>query len=117
MSRIAYLALGWLCIALGVVGIFLPLLPTTVFMIAAAFLFGRGSPRMRAWLLDHRLFGPSIVKWERDGAIPRAAKIWACIAMAGSFGLALWLAVPGWVLLVQAVALLTAAAYIVTRPD
>jgi uncharacterized membrane protein YbaN (DUF454 family) len=117
MARPFYLVLGWLCVVLGVIGIFLPLLPTTVFMIAAAFLFGRGSPRARAWLIEHRIFGPAIVKWEKDGAIPRIAKIWACVAMAGSFGLALWFQVPPWVLAVQGCCLLAAAIFVVTRPE
>ena len=117
MARPLYILLGWLSVAPGVIGIFLPLLPTTVFMILAAFLFGRGSPRARAWLRGHPVFGPPIVKWEKDGAISRIIKIWACTAMAASLALAIWLQVPAWVLAVQAACLLAAAAYVVTRPE
>ncbi|MCR8725287.1 YbaN family protein [Frigidibacter sp. ROC022] len=112
-----YLVLGWISVSLGVIGIFLPIMPTTVFMILAAFFFGRGSPRARAWLIGHPVFGPSIIRWEETGAIPRVAKFWSCVAMAASLGLTLWLQVPTWVLLLQLVALSGAAAFILSRPS
>lgn len=112
-----YMVIGWVSVVLGVIGIFLPIMPTTVFMIAAAFCFGRGSPRARAWLVGHRVFGPSIVRWEETGAIPRVAKLWAVVAMAAALGLSLWLQVPGWVLAVQGVALAGAALFVLTRPS
>lgn len=117
MPRVAYLVLGWFCVLLGVIGIFLPIMPTTVFLIAAAFLFGRGSPRARAWLTGHPVLGPPILRWEETGAISRPAKAWASIAMGASLALAWWLGVPGWVLAVQAVCLGAAAAFVLTRPS
>ncbi len=117
MARAGYIALGWFCVALGLIGAVLPIMPTTVFMILAAFFFGRGSPRARAWLLDNPLFGPAIRKWEATGAIAPKAKLWSCLAMAGSLLLALLLGVPYWLLLVQAVALFSAAGFILSRPD
>jgi uncharacterized membrane protein YbaN (DUF454 family) len=117
MPRFVYVVLGWVAVGLGVIGAFLPLLPTTVFLILAAFLFGRGSPRARAWLTGHRVFGPPILRWEATGAIARPAKLWACGAMALTFGLSWVFGVPGLVLALQAVAMAGAAAFILTRPD
>jgi uncharacterized membrane protein YbaN (DUF454 family) len=116
MPRFVYMILGWIAVALGVIGAFLPLLPTTVFLILAAFLFGRGSPRARAWLIGHRVFGPPILNWEATGAISRPAKAWACAAMALTIGLSWIFGAPGPVLGLQAVALAAAAAFILTRP-
>lgn len=117
MPRLVYICLGWTCVGLGIIGAFLPLMPTTVFMILAAFLFGKGSPRARAWLTGHRVFGPSILRWEQDGAIPRRAKIWATVAMAAAFVLALVLHLPAWALILEAIALISAAAFVLSRPD
>lgn len=74
--RPLFVALGCLSLALGFVGIFLPLLPTTPFVLLAAFFFSRGSERLHGWLLGHRLFGPLIRDWEAHGVIrPRAKQL------------------------------------------
>ena len=69
MLRIGYLLLGFLALALGAIGAFLPLLPTVPFMILAAFLVARSSPRLEARLLDHAHVGPHIRRWRERGAI------------------------------------------------
>jgi uncharacterized membrane protein YbaN (DUF454 family) len=117
MPRLAYLVLGWVCVALAVIGALLPIMPTTVFLIAAAFLFGRGSPRARAWLLGHPLLGPPIRKWEETGAISPGAKALATGAMALSVGLAFLLGAPGWVLVLQTLCLAAAGGFVLTRPS
>ncbi len=64
---------GWTAIVLGVVGIFLPILPTTPFAILAAWCFSKSSEKWHQWLLNHKIFGPTIREWEKDGVInPRA---------------------------------------------
>ncbi len=74
------LAAGFVCVALGVLGVFLPLLPTTPFLLVAAACFARSSPRFHAWLLANRTFGPLIYQWESKRTIPRKTK-WIAIAM------------------------------------
>ncbi len=110
-------ALGCLALALGLIGAALPVLPTTPFVILAAFLFSKGSPRLRRWLTTHRLFGPLIADWEAQGAIPRPVKRLACAVMALAFGASLWAGFPTTVLTVQALCLSAAATYVLTRPD
>ncbi|SFO85852.1 YbaN family protein [Tranquillimonas alkanivorans] len=117
MQRILLLGAGWAAVALGALGVLLPLLPTTPFLILAAFCFGRGSPRARAWLVDHAHLGPPIRRWEEDGAISRRAKWLACTMMAAAFLLSVALGLRPMLLAIQAVCLLGAAAFILTRPD
>lgn len=74
MRKGIYLCCGWLCVLLGAVGIFLPLLPTTPFLLLASFFFSRGSETVHRWLLNHRVFGELISQWERHGVISLRAK-------------------------------------------
>jgi len=75
------IAAGVACVMLGVLGIFLPLLPTTPFMLLAAACFARSSRRFHDWLLANRTFGPLIVEWEKHRAIPRRTKLTAIALM------------------------------------
>lgn len=67
--------LGTVSLLLGVIGIFLPLLPTTPFLLLSAALYFRSSPRLYAWLLEHRLLGPYIKNFRENRAIPLRVKI------------------------------------------
>ena len=84
MVRTLYLAGGFVALALGAIGIVLPLLPTVPFMILAAFCFARSSPRFEAKLIEHPTFGPHIVRWRVNGAVSRRGKQAALVAFAGS---------------------------------
>ncbi len=117
LRRLLWTLAGWAALLLGAAGVVLPVLPTTPFVLLAAFLFGKGSPRLRAWLTEHRTFGPLIADWEAHGAIPRPVKRLAVTVMALTF-LASVIAGLGWIILtVQAICLSGAAMYILTRPD
>ncbi|KTT76116.1 YbaN family protein [Sphingomonas endophytica] len=114
--RLGWLALGFLFVALGVIGALLPLMPTTIFLILATGCFARSSPRLEAWLLDHPRFGPTLRAWRRDRAIPRRAKMLACSGIAGGYALFLLTAAPRWPLAVAVAAIMAGCAlYIVTR--
>ncbi len=115
--RVIWLGLGLISLALGVVGLFLPLLPTVPFLLLAAFLFARSSERLHGWLLAHPWFGPQISDWNQRGAIGRRAKWLASASIAASFGLALALGFGVVVLSVQAATLCVVALFIWTRPD
>lgn len=84
-KRHAYLVLGWLCVGLGIIGAFLPLMPTTVFLLIAAWAFSRSSPRWHRWLREHDRFGHLIRGWEEHHAMPARAKRIAWIALAISW--------------------------------
>lgn len=114
--RPLWFALGAGSLALGAIGTVVPLLPTVPFVILAAFAFGRSSPRLEAWLLDHSLFGGPIRDWRRTGTIRRPAKWIATASIGASFVLSLALGAGTLVLAVQIVALGGALAFIWSRP-
>ncbi|PWR21719.1 YbaN family protein [Zavarzinia compransoris] len=112
-----YLVLGLAMTALGIIGAFLPVMPTTIFLILAAACFARSSPRLEAWLVNHPQLGPTVVAWRRHGAISRRGKALALSGMAFGYGVfylgsrpALWLA------LVVAGVIGLCAAYVASRP-
>ncbi|MBS0489642.1 MULTISPECIES: YbaN family protein [unclassified Phenylobacterium] len=118
MTRALYLVLGLGFTGLGIAGAFLPLLPTTVFLILAAGCFARSSPRLEAWILNHKQFGPLVRDWRAHGAIPRKAKVLACAGMAGGFVIFFLSAHPAtWLALAVAGALGLCAAFVVSRPS
>ncbi|MDH4983720.1 YbaN family protein [Hyphomicrobium sp. D-2] len=117
MTRILYLCLGWLMVAFGVVGAFMPLMPTTVFLILASWFFARSSPRLESWLLGHPRFGSTLRAWNESGAIPVGAKAMACVGMAIGFAVFLVGAHPDlWLALCVAGFFVASAAYVVSRP-
>lgn len=80
------IALGWLALALGLIGIFVPLLPTTPFVLLAAFFFSKGSERLHRWLLQHRRFGRYVRDWESEQVIPPVGKYASTLFMVPSVG-------------------------------
>ena len=77
MSRLLrnlYNVAGWNCLGLGFIGIFVPILPTTPFVLLAAFFFSRGSYKQYQWLLNQKTFGPLIQNWHQHGVIRRHVK-------------------------------------------
>ena len=116
MRRTLYLTAGFLALGVGVIGAFLPLLPTVPFMILAAFCFARSNPALEARLIDHRHFGPHIRRWRERGAISWRGKQTALIAFTFSAIFALFLVPFPWLLIPLAVALI-GGTWIWTRPD
>jgi uncharacterized membrane protein YbaN (DUF454 family) len=112
-----YLALGWLCVALGVIGAFLPLMPTTVFLLAAAWAFSRSSERWHRWLREHARFGESVRAWEEHHAMPRRAKRIAFAALAASYALTAYVFGPlSWAAIIGGVCIAGVAIYIAHIP-
>lgn len=116
LSRYLWLTFGLFSLACGIVGVVLPILPTTPFVILAAFCFGKSSPRLAAWLQAHRTFGPMIADWQAHGAIAPRYKLIAVGMMTAAFTLSVYLGVSPLVLIIQAIALSGAATFVLTRP-
>lgn len=80
-TRTIYAALGWCAVAHALVGVILPGMPTTVFVIAASYCFSRSSPRFERWLREHPWLGPTLERFTRNGGMPPSAKRAALTAM------------------------------------
>lgn len=91
IKRAMLLSIGWLCVVLGVLGVFLPLLPTTPFLLLASACFMRGSPRLSRWLYQHPHFGPILKNWHENRAVSKTVKRRANITIVLSFALSVYL--------------------------
>ena len=118
MTRLLLQGVGWLCVALGTVGVVLPGLPTTPFLLLAAWLFSKSSPRFERWLAENRFFGPGLQSWRDERAIALPAKLAAVGTIALSYAV-LWFTLrPGLPLLVAFGLVLSACAlFIFTRAE
>lgn len=82
MPRLVWLSFGHFFVGLGLLGVFLPILPTTPFILLASACYSRGSKKFEAWLLNHKLFGPPLSDWRYQGVIRPKAKILASLSIA-----------------------------------
>jgi uncharacterized membrane protein YbaN (DUF454 family) len=110
-------AIGLVFVALGFVGVFVPLLPTTPFLLIAGACFARSSPAFHRWLFNHRILGHYVRDWEKNRSIPLSAKILAVVTMSASLA---WLALatnaPSIAVWTTGAILACVAAWLVTRP-
>jgi uncharacterized protein len=118
LHRPLLLAAGLLCLAIGAVGLFLPLLPTTPFLLLAAACFSRSSRRMHAWLLGNRIFGPILRDWAERGAIAPRIKWLASVLMLGLISYPLgFLPIPAIAKWAAAGSVVAVLGFIWSRPD
>ncbi len=89
ITKILYISLGWFFVLLGIIGVFLPILPTTPFLILALALFARSSPRFHQMLLNNRWVGASLKQWEEKKSVSRQTKRNASILVLISFSLSI----------------------------
>lgn len=117
IGRAAWYGLGMLSLLLGLIGVILPLLPTTPFIILAAFSFGKSSPKLQHWLENSKMFGPMIANWQRNGAIAPASKALAVGMMVAIIGLSVYIGLSLTIIAIQTAFILAAATFILTRPN
>ena len=109
-----WIGFGWFFMALGLIGIALPLLPTTPFLLLAAVCFSKGSEQIYCWLINHPTLGPPIINWREKRAITRRSKIAATLSMLVLLVITPLVGAPWWAAAVQA-AMLTAVAIFLWR--
>lgn len=116
-GKTGFRILAYISVALAAIGVVLPLMPTTPFVLLAAFFASKGSPAFASWLEGHPSFGPAIRDWRRNRVIPAKAKVLACSMMALSWGLLFFMGAAGMVLAISGVFLAGVASYLLTRPS
>lgn len=117
IRKTVYLAIGWVSLLLGLVGLALPVMPTVPFVLVAFWAFSQSSPRLSRRLLANPHFGPPLRNWLRYNAIPRRVKYLTTLMMAGGCVISWSLGVPVWALVGQVAICVAVATYILTRPD
>ena len=117
-KRAVLLAIGYIFVALGAIGVFLPVWPTTPFLIVALWAFSQSSEKFHRWLYSHRWFGPYLVAWDQYRVVPLQAKIMAITFMA--LGWAIFTTYYAnswhWPAVIGVVELLVAA-YLLSKPN
>jgi hypothetical protein len=117
MRKLIFVCCGHLSLAVGFIGIFLPLLPTTPFVLLACGCYAKGSEKMHAAILRHPRFGPIIREWQEYKSIPLYAKILATIMISASITWSITLVPLLSVKILLAVIGITVSSYILTRPS
>ena len=115
--RFFWLAIGHTCLGLALAGLFLPILPTVPFLLAAVGAYERSSPRFRQWIEEHPKLGPLLKNWRQSGSIPLKAKIIASLMLTASMTIIMLQVENRWVANGVIIILLVIAAYIWSRPS
>lgn len=117
VTRWLLLAFSILCLGLGIVGLFLPVMPTVVFILLAAWAAARSSPKLEAWMLRHKVFGPMLKDWNDGGYVSRRAKWMATLVMSGSAFITWVFVTKAWVMWMVWGILAGVLVYLWRRPE
>ncbi|WP_163847916.1 YbaN family protein [Pseudooceanicola aestuarii] len=115
--RLLWAVFGFTALALGGLGIALPLLPTVPFLLLATFCFARSSERLHNWLINHEKLGPPIRDWQENGAISRRAKVLATLSVLAVFCLSAAIGLRSELLMIQGATLCCVMVFLWTRPN
>lgn len=115
--RLIYLSVGWICTVLGIIGAFLPVMPTTPFLLVAVWAFSRSSPRLKAWLYHHPRYGETIRNWFEHGAIDNRIKIFAIVTMSMSVPIAYVVTQNLTLVAIHTTAVVLVALFLISRPS
>jgi uncharacterized protein len=111
-----YAGLGFFFVVMGGIGVVVPVWPTTIFLILALWSFKKSSPRMEAWLLSNRYFGPSLRDWEETGSVRKRTKVIAIGAIWLSILVSCLLVSMLWVRLLLLTVAIALTLYLLSRP-
>lgn len=114
--RPLYFGAGIILVGVGIAGYILPVLPGTIWMILAVACFARSSPKMEHWLLTHPTYGPPLIAWRKNGAIPFRIKLIAIGSMLVSMVIVCLSPAPRWVDWLVATIIVASALFVSTRP-
>lgn len=117
VTRWLLIGLAVISLLLGIVGLFLPVLPTVPFILLSAWAAARSSPKLLAWLEAHRAFGPMLAEWRRGGVVRRRAKWLATLTMGASAVFMLLTFPKRWVALVAIAVMACVLVWLWRRPE
>jgi uncharacterized membrane protein YbaN (DUF454 family) len=118
LGKILWISAGWVAMAIGIIALALPILPTAPFIILAAYCFSRGSRKLHHWIRTRKYFGPIVLEWEQHQVIRLRVKVIATVLTIFSFVTSMiFLQVPWSIKLIIAAIIMVALCYIWTRPS
>jgi uncharacterized membrane protein YbaN (DUF454 family) len=117
ITRLGALLLAYLFLALAIIGVFLPGLPTVPFLLLSAWFAARGSERLHRWLYAHPHFGKLLIDWEQQGAISHPSKIAAVVMLSVSWIIMYFITDNPWIMAALAVLFIAVTAYLFSRPE
>ena len=117
MARLVALILAYFFLALAIVGVFIPGLPTVPFLLLTAWFAARGSDRLHRWLYAHPHLGKLLINWEQQGAVSRTGKVIAVLMLITSWVVMYYRLNSVWGLVGFAILFVSIAAYLVSRPE
>ncbi|HID38359.1 MAG TPA: DUF454 domain-containing protein [Calditrichaeota bacterium] len=117
MTRFTALMLAYFFLGLGIVGVFLPGIPTVPFLLLTAWFSARGSERLHRWLYGHPHLGKLIIDWESSGAIPRTSKGIAVLMLIASWIIIYRRVNNVWILAFFAILFIIIAWFLISRPE
>ena len=117
LTRWAALILAYFFLALAIIGVFLPGLPTVPFLLLTAWFAARGSARLHRWLYAHPLLGKLLIDWEQQGAVSHSSKTVAGIMLTVSWVIMYLLNDNLWLMLGLAVLFIAVMAFLISRPE
>jgi len=112
-----YVGVGWVFTGLGIIGAFVPVMPTTPFLLVALWAFSKSSPRLQKWLLEHPRYGPTLRDWHEYGAIRSSIKVVSISAMAASVVMVYWMTDNIFAITLHATVVTLTALFILSRPS
>jgi uncharacterized membrane protein YbaN (DUF454 family) len=117
LARWGALVLAYFFLALAIIGIVVPGLPTVPFLLLSAWFAAKGSKRLHRWLYAHPHFGKLLIDWERQGAISRSSKVIAVIMLAIAW-VVMYLQITNfWVMVGMTLLLVSIMVYLLSRPE
>ena len=117
-KNILFIILGHLCVAIGILGLLLPLVPGTPFLILAAYFYSKASPKFHHWLLSHKYLGPPVNNWNEHGAISRKTKFFVSALILTNLTLvSLFVNVHIYIKITVTMICLSVVLFIVSRPN
>lgn len=118
INRILFILLGFICVFLGALGMFLPILPTVPFLLLALACFAQSSRYFHEWLYHHRLFGPPLQQWQQYRVIPVRAKVVSITSMvASAIYVVFYTQSPVYMIVLMLAVMAYGAHFILTKPS